>query len=172
MNQSGAEFMQRHIGTNPVDSAKMLNNATTIALNNKLDKKDTASLSNRINQKMNKGELTSIDLKQSLGFLPFRVDYGAFFDTSKQTTNIHTATAVKWRDTSSNSILYLSNNTNMEHSRISVIQEGIYFVQYSIQVSNLQIANDELSVWIRRNGSAYANSLRQYQTGADRKSVV
>ena len=148
------------------DSAKALSKATIIALNNKLDKKDTASLSNRINQKMNKGELNSSDLETGLGFLPFRQDYGAFFDTSRQMASVNTATAVKWKDTSSNSFLYLSNNTNAEPSRITVVKEGIYFLQYSLQVSNPQIANDEISVWIRRNGSAYANSLRQFQTGA------
>jgi hypothetical protein len=28
------------------------------------------------------------------------------------------------------------------------------------------ITNDEISVWIRRNGAAYTNSLRQFLTGA------
>lgn len=148
------------------DSAKALSKVALAALNNKLDKKDTASLSNRINQKINRGELTASELETSLGFLPFRLDYGAFFDTSKQTANIHTATAVKWRDTSSNSYLYLSNNSNAEATRITVVKKGLYFIQYSIQVQNPQVANDEISVWIRRNGSAYANSLRQFQTGA------
>ncbi len=151
---------------NTPDSAKGLSKATIVALTNKLDKKDTASLSNRINQKMNIGALSSSDFISSLGFLPFRSDYGAFLDTNRQTASINSATAIKWRDTSSNRLLYLSNNTNAEPSRINVLKEGIYFIQYSIQVSNTQIANDELSVWIRRNGAAYANSLRQFLTGA------
>ena len=54
----------------------------------------------------------------------------------------------------------------MEPSRISVVKEGVYYLQYSLQVSNGQIANDEISVWIRRNGAAYPNSLRQFLTGA------
>jgi hypothetical protein len=148
------------------DSAKAISKATTIALNNKLDKKDTASLSSRINQKINKGELTAMDLEASLGFMPFRIDYGAFFDTSRQTATINTATAVRWRDTSNNSHIYISNNSGLEPSRITVAKEGVYFVQFAVQVTNTQIANDEISIWIRRNGAAYPNSLRQFLTGA------
>lgn len=151
---------------NTPDSLKVLSKAATLALSTKLDKKDTTSLSNRINQKMNKGEIDKSVLVASLGFLPFQTDYGAFFDTSKQIATINTATAVKWRDTSSHHLLYISNNSNLDPSRITVVKEGVYYLQYSIQVSNSQIANDEISVWIRRNGAAYPNSLRQFLTGA------
>jgi hypothetical protein len=47
-----------------------------------------------------------------------------------------------------------------------VVKAGTYLVQYSIQVSNTQIVNDEMSVWLRRNGAAYPNTLRQFLTGA------
>ncbi|MBP7939559.1 MAG: hypothetical protein KAZ20_00345 [Sediminibacterium sp.] len=151
---------------NTPDSSKALSKAASLAISNKLDKKDTASLSNRINQKLNKGEINKAELEASLGFLPFQTDYGVFFDTSRQIATINTATAVKWRDTSSNSRLYISNNTSMEPSRISVVKEGVYFLHYNLQASNGQIANDEISVWIRRNGAAYPNSLRQFLTGA------
>jgi hypothetical protein len=33
-------------------------------------------------------------------------------------------------------------------------------------VTNPQVANDEISIWIRRNGAAYPNTLRQFSTGA------
>lgn len=151
---------------NTPDSSKGLSKLTAVALNNKLDKKDTASLSNRINQKLNKGELNKSELESSLGFLPFQSDFGAFFDTSRQTTTMNAATAVKWTDTSSSHLLYISSNSSIEPTRITVIKEGVYYLHYSIQVSNTQIANDEISVWIRRNSAAYANSLRQFQTGA------
>ncbi len=152
--------------SNVPDSTKALSKAATIALNNKLDKKDTASLSSRINHKINKGEITVQDVEAGLGFLPFQMNYGAFFDTNRQVAIINTATAVKWKDTSSNHPIYISNNTSIEPSRITIVKEGVYYVQYSLQVVNSQIANDEVSVWIRRNGAAYPNSLRQFQTGA------
>jgi hypothetical protein len=46
------------------------------------------------------------------------------------------------------------------------MKAGTYLVHYSLQVSNAQIANDEISIWMRRNGAAYPNSLRQFLTGA------
>ncbi len=150
---------------NTPDSTKLLSKASIQALNFKLDKKDTASLSNRIQQKINKGEIAHQDIVDGLGFLPFEMAHGAFFDTSRQTALANTATAVKWKDTSSNHLVYISNNTNLEPSRITVIHAGVYAVQWAVQVSNAVLANDEISLWIRRNGAAFLNTLRQFQTG-------
>ncbi len=148
------------------DSTKVLSKNATLALHNKLDKKDTASLSNRINQKINKGALTSSDIESSLGFIPFQIDYGAFYDTSSQFANVNTATAVKWRDTTSQSFLSIGYNSNAAATRLMIQKKGVYMIQYHIQVVNTQVANDEISVWIRRNGAAFPNSLRQFLTGA------
>jgi hypothetical protein len=147
------------------DSLKLLSKASLQALHLKLDKKDTISLSNRIQQKLNKGEITHQDIVGGLGFLPFEMAHGAFFDTSRQIALANTATAVKWKDTISNHHVYISNNTNLEPSRITVFQAGVYAVQWTVQVSNAVLANDEISLWIRRNGAAFPNTLRQFQTG-------
>ena len=152
--------------TNVPDSAKVLSKANVLALNNKLDKKDTSSLSNRINQKMNKGEISALDLSSGLGFLPFEINFGAFSDTNRQVALVNSATAVKWKDTSDCNQVSIGINSSLDPTRIVVVKAGTYLVQYSLQVSNSQIANDEISIWIRRNGSAYANSLRQFLTGA------
>lgn len=147
------------------DSTKMVSKATSLALNNKLDKKDTASLSNRINQKLNKGEINRLEITSSLGFTPFEMHFGGFSDTTKQLTIANAATAIKWRDTVQNSQLFIRLNSSLEPTRIVVAKEGIYLVHYALQVSNPMIANDEISIWIRRNGAAYTNSLRQFLTG-------
>lgn len=152
--------------SNTPDSIKILSKATTTALTTKLEKKDTISLSNRINQKINLGGITSVELKSSLGFLPFQVYFGQFFDTSRQIAINNTATVVKWSDTSNNNGVYISNNTSQASSRIVVQEAGIYLVQYALLTSNATIANDEISIWIRRNGSAYPNTLKQFLTGA------
>jgi hypothetical protein len=131
-----------------------------------LDKKDTASLSNRINQKLNKGEITASELALSLGFLPFETHFGAFTDTARQTALINTATAVKWRDTLAQNEVSIGLNSSLDPTRLLVVKAGAYLVQYSLQVSNTQIANDEISIWFRRNGAAYPNTLRQFLTGA------
>jgi hypothetical protein len=148
------------------DSLKILGKASIQALAFKLDKKDTASLSNRINQKLNKGEISASELALSLGFLPLEIYFGAFTDTARQTALINTATAVKWRDTIGQNRVSIGLNTNLDPTRLLVVRAGTYLVQYSLQVNNTQIANDEISIWIRRNGAAYPNTLRQFLTGA------
>ncbi len=152
---------------NIADSNKVISKPTSIALNNKLEKKDTINLSNRINQKINRGEINQKEIERGLGFMPFEVDYGAFSDTSKQVaTVINTAVAINWKDTSlTNKHIYIGNNTALMPTRLTVLKSGVYFVQYSIQASNALISNDEISVWIRRNGAAFPNSLRQTLTG-------
>jgi hypothetical protein len=151
---------------NVPDSLKILSKASIQALALKLDKKDTASLSNRINQKLNKGDISASELALSLGFLPFETHFGAYTDTAKQMTLINTATAVKWRDTIAQNQVAIGLNSSLERTRLLVVKAGTYLVQYSLQVNNTQIANDEISVWIRRNGAAYPNTLRQLLTGA------
>ena len=148
------------------DSLKILSKASIQALALKLDKKDTASLSNRINQKLNKGDISASELALSLGFLPFETHFGAYTDTAKQMALINTATAVKWRDTIAQNQVAIGLNSSLERTRLLVVKAGTYLVQYSLQVNNTQIANDEISVWIRRNGAAYPNTLRQLLTGA------
>jgi hypothetical protein len=148
------------------DSLKILSKASIQALALKLDKKDTLSLSNRINQKLNKGEINASELALSLGFLPFETHFGAYTDTARQVANVNTATAVKWRDTIGQNQVSIGLNTSLDRTRLLVVKAGTYLVQYSLQVNNTQIANDEISVWIRRNGAAYPNSLKQFFTGA------
>jgi hypothetical protein len=158
--------MQMDKVNNVPDSIKILSKASTQALAFKLDKKDTASLSNRINQKLNKGEITASELAIGLGFLPLEIYFGAFTDTAKQMAIVNTATAVKWRDTIGLNHTAIGLNPSMDPTRILVAKSGTYLVQYSLQVANTQIVNDEISVWLRRNGAAYPNTLRQFLSGA------
>ena len=148
------------------DSLKILSKASIQALALKLDKKDTVSLSNRINQKLNKGDISASELAMSLGFLPFETHFGAFTDTARQTALINMAIAVKWRDTIAQNQVSIGLNPSLDPTRLLVVKAGVYLVQYSLQVNNPQIANDEMSVWMRRNGAAYPNTLRQFLTGA------
>ena len=148
------------------DSLKILSKASIQALALKLEKKDTVSLSNRINQKLNKGDISASELAMSLGFLPFETHFGAFTDTARQLGLVNTAIAVKWRDTIDQNQVSIGLNSSLDRTRLLVVKAGAYLVQYSLQVSNPQIANDEISIWIRRNGAAYPNTLRQFLTGA------
>lgn len=148
------------------DSLKILSKASIQALALKLDKKDTASLSNKINQKLNKGEITASELALGLGFLPLEIYFGAYTDTARQVAVVNTATAVKWRDTIGQNRVSIGLNTSLDRTRLLVVKAGTYLVQYGLQVTNPQVANDEISIWLRRNGAAYPNTLRQFSTGA------
>ena len=158
--------MQMDKVNNVADSLKILSKASIQALALKLDKKDTVSLSNRINQKLNKGDISASELALSLGFLPFETHFGAFTDTAKQLALVNTATAVKWRDTIAQNLVAIGLNSSLDPTKLLIVKAGTYLVQYSLQVHNTQIANDEISVWIRRNGAAYQNSLKQFLSGA------
>jgi hypothetical protein len=158
--------LQLDKANNVPDSIKILSKASIQALALKLEKKDTVSLSNRINQKLNKGDISASELALSLGFLPFETHFGAFTDTARQLGLVNTAIAVKWRDTIDQNQVSIGLNSSLDRTRLLVVKAGVYLVQYSLQVSNPQIANDEMSVWMRRNGAAYPNTLRQFLTGA------
>jgi hypothetical protein len=158
--------MQMDKVNNVPDSLKILSKASIQALALKLEKKDTVYLSNRINQKLNKGDISASELAMSLGFLPFETHFGAFTDTARQLGLVNTAIAVKWRDSIAQNQVSIGLNSSLDPTRLLVVKAGVYLIQYSLQVSNPQIANDEMSVWMRRNGAAYPNSLRQFLTGA------
>jgi len=111
------------------DSLKILSKASIQALTFKLDKKDTASLSNRINQKLNKGEITASELAVGLGFLPLEIYFGAFADTARQMALTNTATAVKWRDTIGLNQTAIGLNTSLDPTRLLVVKSGTYLVQ-------------------------------------------
>jgi hypothetical protein len=158
--------MQMDKVNNVPDSLKILSKASIQALALKLEKKDTVSLSKRINQKLNKGDISASELAMSLGFLPFETHFGAFTDTARQLGLVNTAIAVKWRDSIAQNQVSIGLNSSLDPTRLLVVKAGVYLIQYSLQVSNPQIANDEMSVWMRLNGAAYPNTLRQFLTGA------
>jgi hypothetical protein len=131
-------------------------------INLKLNKLDTNYLSNRINNKISFGSLTPSDITKALNYTPVRNDYGNFYDTSKQTTPIATASVVKFNFMNFANNIAITNNTSGLPTRITVNNEGLYNVKYTLQFIKTDAANDEVSVWIRRNSSAYPNTNNTY----------
>ena len=127
---------------NTPDSAKPMGNLAVSLLNEKLKKTDTIYLSNRINGKVSIGSF----------------NYGSFFDTSRQTTFINTATAVKFFGQQTANKISITNNSNSLPTRITVTDAGVYHVNYNVQFVKPDAGNDEVHIWLRRNGSAYANT--------------
>ena len=131
-------------------------------INLKLNKLDTNYLSNRINNKISIGSLTPIDITKALNYTPVPNDYGNFYDTAKQTTPIATASVVKFNFMNFANNIAITNNTSGLPTRITVNNAGVYNVKYTLQFIKTDAANDEVSVWIRRNSSAYPNTNNTY----------
>ena len=154
-----------------------LNKSDTTNLSNriefKLNKLDTNYLSNRINNKISLGSLRANDITNALKYIPVPNDYGSFYDTAKQTTPIATATVVKFNFMHFANNINITNNTSGMPTRITASNAGLYNIKYTLQFIKTDAGNDEVSVWIRRNSSAYANTNNTYTiTGLGIKNSV
>jgi hypothetical protein len=143
---------------NTPDSLKPISASMLLSLNEKLKKVDTLSLSNRINNKISIGGINANEINAGLGFSPVKNIYGSFFDTSKQVTIINTASAVKFFFIQAANKITITNNTTALPTRVTVNEAGFYHVNYALQFVKSDPGNDEINIWIRRNGVAYANS--------------
>ena len=137
-------------------------NSLSQRINLKLNKSDTNYLSNRINQKLSLDSLTANKITNALNYTPVPNDYGNFYDTAKQTTAIATATVVKFNFMNFANNIAITNNTSGLPTRITAKNAGLYNIKYTLQFIKTDGANDEVSIWIRRNSSAYANTNNTY----------
>ncbi len=137
-------------------------NSLSQRINLKLSKSDTNYLSNRINQKLSLDSLTANKITNALNYTPVPNDYGNFYDTAKQTTAIATATVVKFNFMNFANNIAITNNTSGLPTRITAKNAGLYNIKYTLQFIKTDGANDEVSIWIRRNSSAYANTNNTY----------
>ena len=134
---------------------------------------DTTSLSNRIDNKISIGSLTKTAVTNALNYTPVANDFGSFYDTAKQITPIATASVVKFNFMNFANNVAVTNNTSGLPTRITVTNGGLYNVKYTLQFIKTDGANDEVSVRIRRNSSAYANTNNTYTiTGLGIKNTV
>ena len=123
---------------------------------------DTTNLSNRIDNKISIGSLTKTAVTNALNYTPVANDFGSFYDTAKQITPIATASVVKFNFMNFANNVAVTNNTSGLPTRITVNNGGLYNVKYTLQFIKTDAANDEVSVWIRRNSSAYPNTNNTY----------
>ncbi len=134
---------------------------------------DTTNLSNRIDNKISIGSLTKTAVTNALNYTPVANDFGSFYDTAKQITPITTASVVKFNFMNFANNIAITNNSSGLPTRITVNNGGLYNVKYNLQFIKTDGANDEVSVWIRRNSSAYANTNNTYTiTGLGIKNMI
>lgn len=147
---------------NTPDSLKPITKSVLSLIGEKLNKTDTLSLSNRINQKKGIEALNNDAIINALGFTPVRSEFGSFYDTSKQTGPINTAIPINWNFTLVTNNASITNNTALLPTRITVTHAGVYKLTYNLQFIKADIGNDEISVWVRRNGAAYLYTNNNY----------
>ena len=160
---------------NTPDSSKPISNLALTAINDKLKKADTLSLSNRIHLKLNSKDTLSLSNRiNNIASMSIEYDYGSFYDTAKQAASAtSSATALKFSyDGLLNNIIVLPN-TSGQPTKITVLHAGVYNVRYALQIIKTDIGVDEASVWIRRNGSAYLNTHTNFTiSGSGIKNVL
>jgi len=160
---------------NTPDSSKPISNLALTAINDKLKKTDTLSLSNRINLKLSSKDTISLSNRiNNMASLSPVYDYGSFYDTAKQAASaVSTATAIKFSYNGLLNNISVQPNTSGQTSKITVMHAGVYRVNYAIQIIKPDLGVDEASVWIRRNGSAYLNTHTNFSiAGSNLKNLL
>jgi hypothetical protein len=103
-------------------------------------------------------------LKASSDTSGLRVPYGAFSSDQTQTTTANTATLMTLNTTD------FSNGVSIASSKITVAAAGIYNLQFSAQIQNLDNAPQDVFIWLKQNGTDIVGSTGKVGISA-RKSV-
>jgi len=91
-----------------------------------------------------------------------QLPYGSFYDTTDQTAASTTAAHPITLNSTS-----LSNGVAVRNSsQITVSQNGIYNVQFSVQLSNDDNNPQDIDIWFRVNGTDVANSNTRFGLAA------
>jgi hypothetical protein len=78
--------------------------------------------------------------------------YGAFSSNEDQTTTANTATLMTLNTTD------FSNDVSISSSKITVVNPGIYNLQFSVQLENADNAPQDVFIWLKQNGVDIAGS--------------
>lgn len=84
--------------------------------------------------------------------------YGCFYDkTTQSVASTSTAYVFTYNTTDGHNGVSLVNN-----SKITVAHPGMYNLQFSVQFSNSDTQIHDADIWVRKNGSDYADSNSQF----------
>lgn len=106
------------------------------------------SLTNTLRLYFNRIENVTRNLLGPEGGVYLNLPYGAFYDTTEQTAaSTTTAYAITLNSTT------LSNGVTVEsNSQITFEYEGVYNIQFSIQLVNDTNQPQDIDIWFRKNG--------------------
>jgi hypothetical protein len=86
--------------------------------------------------------------------IPYNNTYGSFYDTTSQgNTPASTARAININSTATASGVSIQSG-----NRITVDHDGIYNIQFSLQLTKSDNGNDDADIWLRYNGVDVPNS--------------
>ncbi len=94
------------------------------------------------------------------------IPFGSFYDTTDQTA-ASTTTAYP---ITVNTTLIANNVSIVDNSKLTFAVEGVYNIQFSIQLSNNDNATQDIDIWFSKNGSDIADSNSRFGL-APRKSA-
>jgi hypothetical protein len=92
-------------------------------------------------------------LQTSSGGAGIRLPYGAFSDFTSQTTTANTATLMALNTTD-----FSNTVTLVTGSKLTVANAGIYNLQFSAQLQNLDNAPQDVFIWLKQNGTDIVGS--------------
>jgi hypothetical protein len=90
--------------------------------------------------------LAGLSTSGSTGGSQLYFPYGAFSSGVDQTTIANTATLMTLNTTD------FSNGVSISSSKITVANEGIYNLQFSVQLENTDNASQDVFIWLKQNG--------------------
>jgi hypothetical protein len=96
--------------------------------------------------------------------------WGAFYDTTTQTNPVANGVNILKLNTSdpSNNGVYL----DVSATRITVLQEGVYNLQFSAQLTNTNSTATEIYIWFRKNGVNISDSATAIQVSGSQAETV
>jgi hypothetical protein len=92
-------------------------------------------------------------LVTSSGGAGIRLPYGAFSDFTSQTTTANTATLMALNTTD-----FSNTVTLVTGAKLTVANAGIYNLQFSAQLQNLDNAPQDVFIWLKQNGTDIVGS--------------
>jgi hypothetical protein len=95
--------------------------------------------------------LTGVVLGEAGGRF-IRFPYGAFSSDQDQTTTANTATLMTLNTTD------FANQVSISSSKITVVNAGIYNLQFSTQFQNVDTQLHDVYIWLRQNGTDITGS--------------
>jgi len=110
-------------------------------------------LNNVLRLYFNRLDALTSQLMTSSGGAGIRLPYGAFSDFTSQTATVNTATLMSLNTTD-----FSNTVTLVTGSKMTVANAGIYNLQFSAQLQNLDNAPQDVFIWLKQNGTDIVGS--------------